>query len=60
LTVKEFVPPDEQKVSFTIPPYHWSTERCAPGPGYNIPAPKILPLMDQNLDRCKGKSDWGE
>jgi len=60
LTVKEFVPPAEQKVSFTIPPYYWSKQRSAPGPGYNIPAPKVLPLMDQKLDRCKGKSDWGE
>ncbi|MDP2853184.1 MAG: ABC transporter substrate-binding protein [Smithellaceae bacterium] len=60
LTVKEFVAPDEQKVSFSIPPYHWSTQRSAAGPAYNIPAPHILPLMDKNLDRCKGKSDWGE
>ncbi|MRR15481.1 MAG: branched-chain amino acid ABC transporter substrate-binding protein [Deltaproteobacteria bacterium] len=60
LTVKEFVPPDQQKVSYTIPPYYWSQKRSAPGPAYIIPAPKVLPLMDQNLDRCKGKSDWGE
>ncbi len=60
LTVKEFVPPNEQKASFNIPPYYWSKQRSAPGPGYTIPAAKVLPLMDQKLDRCKGKSDWGE
>ncbi len=60
LTIREFVPPEQQKVSFTIPPYYWSKERSAPGPGYTIPAPKVLPWMDQRLDRCKGKNDWGE
>jgi branched-chain amino acid transport system substrate-binding protein len=60
LTVSEFVPPEQQKTTMTISPYYWSKERCAPGPGYTIPAPKVLPLMDQKLNRCKGKSDWGE
>ena len=60
LTVKEYVAPDQQKASFTIPPYHWSTQRSAAGPAFIIPAPKVLPLMDQELGRCKGKSDWGE
>ncbi|MEE9911634.1 MAG: ABC transporter substrate-binding protein [Deltaproteobacteria bacterium] len=60
MTIREFVPPEQQKVNFTIPPYYWSKERSAPGPGHNVPAPKILPWMDQKLDRCKGKSDWGE
>lgn len=60
LTVKEYVPPDQQKAYFTIPPFHWSKERSAAGPAYVIPAPFVLPLMDQGLDRCKGKNDWGK
>ncbi len=60
LTVSEYVPPDQQKVSMTIPPYYWFKGASAPGPGYTIPAPKVLPWMDQKLERCKGKNDWGE
>jgi branched-chain amino acid transport system substrate-binding protein len=60
LTVSEYVPPAQQKVAMTIPPYYWFTGASAPGPGYTIPAPKVLPWMDQKLDRCKGKNDWGE
>ena len=60
LTVSEYVPPEQQKISMTIPPYYWYKGASAPGPGYTIPAPKVLPLMDQKLDRCKGKSNWGE
>jgi hypothetical protein len=30
------------------------------GTMYTLPAGKVLPWMDQNLDRCKGKNDWGE
>lgn len=60
LTIRLYVPPNQQKVSMTIPPYYWSKQRSAPGQGYNIPAEKVLPLMDQKLDRCKGKNNWGE
>jgi len=60
LTIFEYVPPDEQKVSFNIPPYYWYQGCSAAGPAFNIPAAKVLPLMDQKLDRCKGKNDWGE
>ena len=60
LVIEEYATPEDQKVSMTIPPYYWSKERSAPGKCYTIPAPKVLPLMDQNLDRCKGKNDWGE
>jgi branched-chain amino acid transport system substrate-binding protein len=60
LTVSEYVPPEQQKVSMTIPPYYWFMGASAPGPGYTIPASKVLPWMDQKLDRCKGKTDWGE
>jgi len=58
--VWEFVPPDQQKVSFNIPPNYWYQGTSAAGPTFAIPAEKVLPLMDKNLDRCKGKSDWGE
>ncbi len=27
---------------------------------FSGPAAKVLPLMDQKLDRCKGKNNWGE
>ncbi len=60
LTIREFVPPEQQKATMTIPPYYWFKDCSAPGPGYTIPAAKVLPWMDQKLDRCKGKSDWGE
>jgi len=60
LTIFEYVPPDEQKQSFNIPPYYWYEGCSAPGPAFNIPAAKILPWMDPNLERCKGKSESGE
>jgi branched-chain amino acid transport system substrate-binding protein len=60
LYVSEFVPPDQQKVRFNIPPYHWFTGCSFAGPSAKVPAEKALPLMDRNLDRCKGKNDWGE
>ena len=60
LHVWEFVPAEQQKVSFNIPPYYWYKGCSNAGPTFTIPAEKVLPLMDQNLDRCKGKSDWGE
>ena len=60
LMVSEYVPQEQQKISMTIPPYYWYKDASAPGPGYVIPASKVLPWMDQKLDRCKGKTDWGE
>jgi len=57
--VAEFVPPAEQKVSMNIPPYYWLEKASNPGPAWEIPAGKVLPWMDQKLDRCKGKNDWG-
>jgi hypothetical protein len=60
LYVDIYVPPDQQKVSFNIPPYYWYKGCSMSGPAFKIPAEKILPLMDKNLDRCKGKNDWGE
>jgi hypothetical protein len=58
--VAEWVPPAEQKVSFNMPPYHWYENASYAGPSWEIPADKVLPLMDKSLDRCKGKNDWGE
>jgi len=58
--VYEYVRPEKQKVSMNIPPYYWSQKRSAAGPVSEIPAEKVLPWMDQKLDRCKGKNEWGE
>jgi branched-chain amino acid transport system substrate-binding protein len=52
----EYVPPDQQKVAFNIPPYHWATDYSFLGPAYKVPAEKILPWMDPKLERCKGKN----
>jgi len=60
LHIVEYVAPEEQKVSFNIPPYYWYKGCSAAGPSYTIPAAKVLPFMDQKLDRCKGKNNWGE
>jgi branched-chain amino acid transport system substrate-binding protein len=54
--IVEYVPPDQQKVSFNIPPYHWATDYSFFGPAYRIPAANILPWMDPKLERCKGKN----
>jgi branched-chain amino acid transport system substrate-binding protein len=43
----EYVPPEEQKVSFNIPPYYWYKGFSASGPTFTIPAAKVSPLMDQ-------------
>jgi branched-chain amino acid transport system substrate-binding protein len=60
MEISEFVPPEQQKVSFNIPPYSWGTDYSYFGPVWPIPVEKTLPWMDQKLDRCKGKNDWGE
>ena len=60
LHVSEYVPPEQQKVSFNIPPYYWYQGCSNVGPTFKIPAEKVLPHMDRNLDRCKGKNAWGE
>jgi len=58
--VYEYVPPEQQKQSMNIPPYYWYKNASGAGPSYTIPTAKVLPWMDQKLDRCKGKNDWGE
>jgi len=60
LTVEEYVGPDKQNISMTIPPYYWYKGASAVGPSFKIPADKVLPWMDPGLDRCKGKNLWGE
>jgi ABC-type branched-subunit amino acid transport system substrate-binding protein len=54
--IVEYVPPNQQKVSFNIPPYHWATDYSIYGPAWRIPAEKVLPWMDPKLERCKGKN----
>jgi hypothetical protein len=60
LGVSEYVPPEQQKISMTIPPYYWFKGASFTGLTYRVPAAKVIPWMDQNLDRCKGKNGWGE
>ncbi len=60
LAIYEFVGPEQQKIAFNIPPYYVYQGCANVGPIHRIPIEKVLPLMDKNLDRCKGKSEWGE
>ena len=60
LHILEFVPPGEQKQSFNIRPYYWNSNYSAAGPIHAVPAKAVLPLMDPNLDRCKGANPAGE
>ena len=60
LTAEVYLPPSQQRATFTIPPYYWFKEASYMGEMYVLPAEKVLPWMDQKLDRCKGKNDWGE
>ena len=59
-SITEFVPPDQQKISMTIPPYYWYKGCSLTGPMWLVPAAKVLPSLDPALDRCKGKNEWGE
>jgi len=60
LSAEEYAPPEQQKASFTIPPYYWYKEASFTGTIFRLPAAKVLPWMDPKLDRCKGKNGWGE
>jgi ABC-type branched-subunit amino acid transport system substrate-binding protein len=60
LFVEIYVEPAKQKDTYNIPPYYWYQGCSEPGPVYRIPAKKVLPKMDRNLERCKGKNDWGK
>ncbi len=53
LHIGVFVPPEEQKQSYNIPPYYWYKDFSFVGPSFEIPAKKILPPIDPKLKRCK-------
>ena len=59
LGVVEYVEPAKQKVSYTVAPYYWFKGTSWDGPGWAVPAEKVLPLMDRKIDRCKGKTELG-
>jgi len=46
LYVIEYVPPAQQS-------YHWFDECSWDGPVHQVPAEKVMPLMDPDLERCK-------
>ena len=52
----EFVEPEQQKISMNMPPYYWVENSSMCGPSWDIPAERVVPWMDENLDRCKGKN----
>jgi branched-chain amino acid transport system substrate-binding protein len=60
ISVTELVPPDQQKVSFNIPPYYWNNKYSSAGAYITIPAEKVYPIMDTKLERCKGKKPSGD
>jgi len=49
----EYVPPEEQKQSYNIPPYYWYDGISSPGPVMTIPADKIMPLLDPELKKMR-------
>ena len=51
--------PEKQKAVFNIPPYYLYKGSSNPAKIIRIPAGKILPPMDTNLERCKDKDLWG-
>jgi len=60
LTAEVYLPPDQQKATFTIPPFYWFKDTSYMGQMHRLPAAEVLPWMDPKLDRCKGKDGWGE
>jgi len=48
-----YVPPAEQKQSFNIPPYYWYQGCSNAGPSFTIPADKIMPLLDPELQKMR-------
>ena len=60
LSAEVYLPPDQQKATFTIPPYYWYKDASFTGEIHKLPAGDVLPWMDPKLDRCKGKNGWGE
>ena len=47
--VSEYVPPDQQKLSMTIPPYYWFKGSCYIGKIVTIPAKYCIPTLDPKL-----------
>ena len=47
----EYVPPEQQKISFNIPPFYYYKGCSNAGPQFKIPAEKIMPLLDEKLKR---------
>jgi ABC-type branched-subunit amino acid transport system substrate-binding protein len=58
LHVEIYVPPEQQKQNFNIPPYYWFTGASYVGPSLLIPREKILPLIDPEMTRCKCECDF--
>ncbi len=56
LHVWEYVPWQQQKESFNIPPYYWYKGTCFSGKIFKIPAKYVLPKMDRGLKRCRRAS----
>ncbi len=56
LHVWHYVPWQQQKVSFNIPPYYWYKDACSAGKNIKIPARYVLPKMDRGLKRCRKAS----
>lgn len=54
LHVFEALLPEQQREFFNIPPFYLSDKYSAPVRGYKIPADKISPRIDPNMERCKG------
>lgn len=51
LSVNEFVPPEEQRQSYNIPPYYWFKDFSNVGPSTLLPMDKTVPKADPDL--CK-------
>ncbi len=58
LSAEVYLPPDQQKSTFTIPPYYWFKGASFTGEIHRLPAADVLPSMDPNLERCKGKNGF--
>ena len=49
LYVSEYVPPEQQKISMTIPPYYWFKGCSSVGKIVTIPAKYCMPTLDPKL-----------
>jgi branched-chain amino acid transport system substrate-binding protein len=47
--ITEYVPPAEQKVSMTVPPYYWFKDISSTGKIVTIPAKYCIPYLDPKL-----------